>query len=56
MGFLRTAAKLGIANKLVSEARKPQNQAKAKELFNNFTSKNGGKGKATPARSRRRSA
>jgi hypothetical protein len=39
MGFVRTAMKAGIAKKLWTEAQKPQNQAKAKELFAKVTGK-----------------
>lgn len=51
MGFLRTAMRTGIATKLFNEARKPHNQAKAKELFAKLT----GKGDTTPAEKPRRS-
>ncbi len=43
MGFLGSFAKAGAAKKLFDEARKPQNQQKAKELWANFRNK-GGKG------------
>lgn len=33
MGLVSGLVKVGIAKKLFDEARKPQNQAKAKELF-----------------------
>lgn len=33
MGLLNGLVKAGIAKKLVDEARKPQNQAKAKQLI-----------------------
>ena len=33
MGLLSGLVKAGIAKKVVDEARKPQNQAKAKQLF-----------------------
>ena len=39
MGLLRGLAKAGIAKKLVDEARKPHNQAKAKELFRQLQSR-----------------
>ena len=42
MGLLRMAAKAGIAKKIWVEARKPQNQAKAKELFAKLTDKGQG--------------
>ena len=41
MGLLRTAMRAGIAKKVWNEARKPKNQAKAKELFNKVTGKRG---------------
>lgn len=37
MGFLGTAVKAGLARKAWTEARKPQNQAKAKQLFGKVT-------------------
>ncbi len=51
MGLLRMAMKAGIAKKLWDEARKPQNQAKAKELFAKLTDKGGAK--RTPPGGRR---
>ena len=33
MGLLSGLMKAGVAKKLIDEARKPQNQAKAKEMF-----------------------
>jgi hypothetical protein len=42
MGLLRMAAKAGIAKKVWTEARKPQNQAKARELFAKLTDKGQG--------------
>ncbi|QYG92089.1 hypothetical protein HC251_06300 [Iamia sp. SCSIO 61187] len=44
MGMLSKLAKGGMAKKLISEAKKPQNQAKAKQLMNKVTSKQGAKG------------
>ena len=41
MGLLSGMIKAGIAQKVYSEARKPQNQAKAKQLFSKLTSKGG---------------
>ncbi|HEU5151282.1 MAG TPA: hypothetical protein VFU19_12340 [Iamia sp.] len=35
-------AKAGVAKKLVEEAKKPQNQAKAKELFRKVRQKQSG--------------
>lgn len=51
MGFLRTAMRAGIAKKIWDEARKPHNQAKAKELFAKVT----GKDTSPPTRKSRRS-
>ena len=42
MKLLRMAAKAGIAKKIWVEARKPQNQAKARELFAKLTDKGQG--------------
>lgn len=39
MGLMRTAMKAGIAKKVWNEVRKPQNQAKAKELFDKIRGK-----------------
>ena len=39
MGLMRTAVKAGIAKKVWNELRKPQNQAKAKELFSKIRGK-----------------
>ena len=36
MGLLGTLLKAGIAKKVFDEARKPENQAKAKEAFAKF--------------------
>ena len=36
--------KAGVAKKVFDEARKPKNQAKAKEMFRSFTNKNKGTG------------
>ena len=33
MGLISKAVKLGVAKKLYDEARKPQNQQRARELF-----------------------
>jgi hypothetical protein len=60
MGFLGTAVKAGLAKKAWTEARKPQNQAKAKQLFGKVTGRStGGSGGAgtragTSRRQRRR--
>ncbi len=50
MGLLRMAMKAGIAKKVWDEARKPQNQAKARELFAKLTGKEGGKGTSSGRR------
>lgn len=42
MGLLGGLLKAGIAKKVYDEARKPHNQAKARELFRSVTSKNKG--------------
>ena len=39
-GMLRKVLASGIAAKVIQEARKPQNQAKAKQLLNNLKNKN----------------
>lgn len=49
MGLLRTAMKAGIAKKAFDMARKPENQAKAKELFRSVTGK-GGRGRRSSGR------
>ncbi len=46
MGLLSAVMKAGIAKKVFDEARKPTNQAKAKEMFRKASSK--GKGGGTP--------
>lgn len=43
-GLLRMAVRAGIAKKIWEEARKPENQAKAKELFAKLTDKSGATG------------
>ncbi len=48
MGLMRTAMAAGIAKKVWNEIRKPQNQAKAKELFNKIKGK--GRSGGTPRR------
>lgn len=52
MGLMRMLTKAGIAKKIYSEARKPQNQAKAKELFATVQKK--GAERARTVRSTRR--
>lgn len=39
MGLLSGLMKAGVAKKVIDEARKPQNQAKAKDLFNQLKAK-----------------
>ena len=51
MGLIKGLVKAGIAKKVISEARKPHNQRKAKELFQSVTGK-GGKGTGGTRRSR----
>ena len=46
MSLISSLLKAGIAMKVFDEARKPHNQAKAKELFRSLTSK--GKGGPKP--------
>jgi hypothetical protein len=41
MGLINGLVKAGIAKKVFDEARKPHNQAKAKELFAKLQSKGG---------------
>lgn len=49
MGLLTGLFKAGIAKKVIDEARKPQNQAKAKDLFRQFQArKQGGGGTSRP--------
>jgi hypothetical protein len=43
MGALSKLAKGGLAKKLIDEAKKPQNQAKAKEAIGKLRQKQGGK-------------
>ena len=49
MGILSGLAKAGIANKAFKEARKPANQARAKQLFTRLTGKGGAAAPATRA-------
>ena len=42
MGIMSTLAKLGIAKKAVDEARKPQNQRRAKEMLAKARNRGGG--------------
>lgn len=39
MGLLNKLVKAGVAKKLFDEARKPENQRKAKELYRQFKAK-----------------
>ena len=43
MGLINGLIKAGIAKKVIDEARKPQNQAKAKQLIAQLQSKGAGK-------------
>lgn len=45
MSIVSKLAKAGIAKKVIDEARKPQNQAKAKEAFAKLRQKQAGKGR-----------
>jgi hypothetical protein len=42
-GMIRKLLVSGVATKLIQEARKPQNQAKAKKAFADFQAKRAGK-------------
>jgi hypothetical protein len=42
MGIVSKLTKLGIAKKVVDEARKPENQRKAKEMLAKARNRNGG--------------
>ncbi|MDQ3385017.1 MAG: hypothetical protein M3503_03240 [Actinomycetota bacterium] len=53
-GLLRMAVRAGIAKKIWEEARKPENQAKAKELFAKLTDKGGATGAGPAGRQTRR--
>ena len=48
MGLLSGLLKAGVAKKVLDEARKPHNQAKAKELFRSVTGKGGQGGDGRP--------
>lgn len=54
MGMLRMAVRAGIAKKIWEEARKPHNQAKARELFAKLTDKSGASGPDPVVRQTRR--
>ena len=43
MGLLNGLVKAGLAKKLVDEARKPQNQARAKQLISSLQARSAGK-------------
>ena len=43
MGMLSKLAKGGMAKKLITEARKPQNQAKARDMMNKVKARQGAK-------------
>lgn len=45
MGLLGSLMKAGIAKKVWDEARKPHNQAKARDAFQRITGKSGGSGR-----------
>ena len=44
MGLLKTIVKLGIAKKIYDEARKPENQRRAKEAYESFRAKQNRRG------------
>ena len=48
MGLLSGLMKAGIAKKAIDEARKPQNQAKARELFAKVRGRGNGPRSAPP--------
>ena len=50
MGLLGGMMKAGIAKKVFDEARKPKNQAKAKEMFAKLQNKGKSGGSGTTAR------
>lgn len=54
MGLFGMAAKAGIAKRVLAEARKPKNQAKAKELFAKLKDKRGASGPTSEAPRARR--
>ncbi len=43
MGLLSGLLKAGVAKKVLEQAQKPENQAKAKQLLRQVTSKNKGR-------------
>ena len=56
MGMLSKLVKAGVATRVLNEARKPANQARAKQLFTKLTNKGGAAPKAgmrRPATGRR---
>ena len=50
MGLLSGLAKAGLAKKAYNEARKPQNQARAKQLFTKLSGRGGTPANPTKAR------
>lgn len=46
--MLRGLLKAEIARRVIIEARKPQNQAKARELFRSVTARGKGRGSGQP--------
>ena len=50
MGLLGGMMKAGIAKKVFDEARKPKNQAKAKQMFRKVTGKGSSTGGGAPRR------
>lgn len=53
MSALSKLAKAGFAKKLIDEAKKPQNQAKAREAFEKLRQKQAAKGSKPPVSGRR---
>jgi len=47
MGLMSAFVKAGLAKKAVEQARKPANQARARELFRSMTSKGKGTGRSS---------
>ena len=48
MGLLSGIFKAGVAKRVIDEGRKPANQAKAKQLFQQLQAKRGGGGPRPP--------
>jgi len=50
MGMLNKLAKAGVAKKLMTEARKPQNQAKARDMMTKVKTRRAGTTAGRPPR------